>query len=171
MARVNAALRREIGALITVWLRDPRISRLTTVSRVTTARDLGKSTVYIVIHGTKEEREETLAALTSARVALRHVLKDKIRMRNIPQLVFRLDDVDEKSAGVLAILDQVAAELHDRADVSPDDKSGVAPDVKSGVVPDVKSRVVPDVVSGAGLVSGPASGSPTGSGDDTESNS
>lgn len=139
MARVNAALRREIGALITTWLRDPRISKLTTVSRVTTARDLGKSTVYIVIHGSGEERAETLAALTSARVALRHVLKNKIRMRNIPQLIFKLDDDEEKGAGVIAILDRVAAELHDRPNVAPDG----APDAEP--------------------VSGPAAGSSSGS--------
>ncbi len=115
IARVNSALKREIGDLITTWLLDPRVSKLTSVSRVTTARDLGRATVYVAVLGSDDEQTETLTALKSGRVALRHMLKDRIRMRNIPQLVFKLDDAQDKGADVLAILDEVAAEMFDES--------------------------------------------------------
>ena len=114
IARVNSALKRELGKLITTWLLDPRVSKLTSVSRVTTARDLGRATVYVAVLGSDDEQADTLTALKSGRVALRHMLKDRIRMRNIPQLVFKLDNASDEGAGVLAILDEMAAELSDK---------------------------------------------------------
>ena len=114
IARVNSALKREIGALITTWLLDPRVAKLTSVSRVTTARDLGRATVYVAVLGSDDEQADTLTALKSGRVALRHMLKDRIRMRNIPQLVFKLDNAQDEGADVLAILDEMAAELSDK---------------------------------------------------------
>ena len=119
MARVNSALKREIGELITTWLLDPRVSRLTSVSRVTAARDLGAATVYVAVLGSEAEQTETLQALKSGRVALRHMLKSRLRMRHIPQLTFKLDDARDKDADVLAILDEVAAEMSG----TPDDES------------------------------------------------
>ncbi|MCH7739767.1 MAG: 30S ribosome-binding factor RbfA [Chloroflexi bacterium] len=114
IARVNSALKRELGKLITTWLLDPRVSKLTSVSRVTTARDLGRATVYVAVLGSDDEQADTLTALKSGRVALRHMLKDRIRMRNIPQLVFKLDNAQDEGADVLAILDEMAAELSDK---------------------------------------------------------
>ena len=114
IARVNSALKRELGKLITTWLLDPRVSKLTSVSRVTTARDLGRATVYVAILGSDDEKAETLTALKSGRVALRHMLKNRIRMRNIPQLVFKLEHAQDEGADVLAILDEIAAELSDK---------------------------------------------------------
>jgi ribosome-binding factor A len=109
--RVNSALKKDLGELITTWLVDPRISRLTTVTRVHTTRDLGKATVYVAILGDDFERSETLAALASSRLALRHVLRERMRIRHIPEIVFKYDDTIDEMADVLAILDEVAAEL------------------------------------------------------------
>ena len=109
--RVNSALKKDIGELITSWLVDPRISRWTTVTRVYTTRDLGKATVYVAVLGDDHERSETLAALESSRLALRHVLRERMRIRHIPEIVFKYDDTIVETADVLAILDTVAAEL------------------------------------------------------------
>ena len=109
--RVNSALKKDIGELIISWLVDPRISRWTTVTRVHTTRDLGKATVYVAVLGDDQVRSETLAALESSRLALRHVLRARMRIRHVPEIVFKYDETIIKTADVLAILDAVAAEL------------------------------------------------------------
>ena len=112
--RVNSALKKDIGELITSWLVDPRISRWTIVTRVHTTRDLGKATVYVAVLGDDHDRSETLAALESSRLALRHVLRERMRIRHIPEIVFQYDDTIDETANVLAILDTVAEELPER---------------------------------------------------------
>ncbi|NQW17033.1 MAG: 30S ribosome-binding factor RbfA [Chloroflexi bacterium] len=120
--RVNAAIKRDLGDLITTWLVDPRLSRLTTVSRVDTTRDLGRATVYIVIPGDEHERDETLAALASARVALRHVLKERMRIRHVPEIYFKYDNTIGETSDVLALLDEVVAEFPESAPESAKEK-------------------------------------------------
>jgi ribosome-binding factor A len=67
--------------------------------------------VYVAVLGDDHERSETLAALESSRLALRHVLRERMRIRHIPEIVFKYDDTIVETADVLAILDTVAAEL------------------------------------------------------------
>ena len=81
------------------------------MTRVHTTRDLGRATVYIALPGDEHERSETLAALDSSRLALRHVLRERMRIRHVPEIVFKYDETIVGTADVLAILDTVAAEL------------------------------------------------------------
>lgn len=108
MERVNATLQRELGHLITEKLVDPRIATLTSVTAVHTSRDLAVATVYVSVLGTDAERTETLEALEAASQKLRHVVRDRIRMRAIPRLRFRIDDTFDRTQPVLDLIDQVA---------------------------------------------------------------
>ena len=108
--RVNSVLRRELSALITQNLRDPRIASWIAVSRVSTTRDLDRATVWITVHGEEGEAASTVDALISSAGALRHMLKDRIRIRHVPQLFFKIDEDSAQAEHVLDLLDQVAAE-------------------------------------------------------------
>ena len=61
------------------------------VTRVDVTPDLRHAAVYISVLGTDDEREETLKALRSASGFIRHHLKPRLRMRQIPELEFRDD--------------------------------------------------------------------------------
>ncbi len=106
--RVNATLKRELGALIVRTLKDPRLGQLTSVTSVRADRDLGKATVEVSVLGGPEEQDLTLQALRSAAVKLRESLKSRVRMRRIPELHFRLDRSLERGAEMLALMDEVA---------------------------------------------------------------
>jgi len=107
MERVNATLRREIGVLITESLADPRIATMTSVTLVDTSPDLAVATVSVSVMGTDEERKATLVALESAAGYIRHGVQDRVRMRHVPRLQFKLDTRMEKTAQMLAFLDEV----------------------------------------------------------------
>lgn len=107
MARVNATLQRELGALIARDLADPRIGPLTSVTAVQATRDLGVATVYVSVLGGEKERSATLEALASAAVMLREMLKRRVRMRDIPRLRFRIDDAFGRGTEMLALIDEV----------------------------------------------------------------
>lgn len=107
MERVNATLRREIGVLISESLSDPRIVMMTSVTSVETTIDLATATVSVSVMGTDEERTSTLAALESAAGYIRREVEGRVRMRHVPRLQFRLDTRMEKTAQMLAFLDEV----------------------------------------------------------------
>lgn len=102
--RINTLLRRELMALITDRMRDPRLEFLT-VHRVETTRDLQKSKVYCSSLHT-EYKKDILNILNRSAGFFRHELGLVIRIKRIPELVFVWDDTTEKMERIETLLDQ-----------------------------------------------------------------
>ena len=89
MRRVNESLREVLSEGVGT-LNDPRIG-MVTVTAVETSPDLRQARVFVSVLGTDDERTATLAALRSAAGFIRHHLRPRLRMRQIPDLEFRDD--------------------------------------------------------------------------------
>ena len=101
--QVGEFLREELTDIIRRDVKDPRIGFMS-VTRVDVPPDLRRATVYISVLGTDEERADTLAALRSASGFIRHTLKPRLRMRQIPDLEFRDDRSMEHAADIARVL-------------------------------------------------------------------
>ncbi len=88
--QVGEFLREELTDIIRREVKDPRIGFFTVV-RVDVPTDLRSARVYVSVLGSDEERAATLAALRSAAGFIRHHLRPRLRMRQIPDLEFRDD--------------------------------------------------------------------------------
>ena len=88
--QVGEFLREELSDIIRREVNDPRIGFFS-LTRVDVSSDLRAARVYVSVFGTDEERAETLAALRSAAGFIRHHLRPRLRMRQIPDLEFRDD--------------------------------------------------------------------------------
>ena len=93
-------------------VRDPRISDMSSVTRVDLTRDLRYAKVYVSVYDEKQEnQEETIAALNHAKGFLRHFLAQETKIRTVPELTFILDDSAQYSQKINKILSET---LHDR---------------------------------------------------------
>jgi ribosome-binding factor A len=88
--QVGDLLREELTDIIRNEVKDPRIGFFS-ITHVDVPTDLRTARVYVSVLGTDEEREATLAALRSAAGFIRHHLKPRLHMRQIPELEFRDD--------------------------------------------------------------------------------
>ncbi len=88
--QVGEFLREELTDIIRREVKDPRVGFMS-VTRVDVPPDLRSARVYVSVLGTDEERVATLTALRSASGFIRHHLKPRLRMRQIPDLEFRDD--------------------------------------------------------------------------------
>jgi ribosome-binding factor A len=88
--QVGEMLREELTDIIRREVRDPRLG-FWSITRVDVPTDLRSARVYVSVLGSDEERAATLAALRSAAGFIRHHLKPRLRMRQIPELDFRDD--------------------------------------------------------------------------------
>ncbi len=88
--QVGEFLREELSDIIRREVKDPRIGFFS-LTRVDVPPDLRSARVYVSVLGTDEERAGTLAALRSAAGFIRHHLRPRLRMRQIPDLDFRDD--------------------------------------------------------------------------------
>jgi ribosome-binding factor A len=92
-------LREELTDIIRREVKDPRIG-FYSVTRVDVPPDLRSARVYISVLGSEDERLATLAALRSAAGFIRHHLRPRLRMRQVPELEFR-DDRSMEHADVI----------------------------------------------------------------------
>lgn len=107
--QVGEFLREELTDIIRREVKDPRIGFMS-VTRVDVTPDLRHAAVYISVLGTDQEREETLTALRSASGFIRHHLKPRLRMRQIPELEFRDDRSMEHAERIARTLREINAQ-------------------------------------------------------------
>lgn len=105
--RINREFQRELSTLISLEVKDPRISPMTSVVAVEVAPDLKTSKVYISVLGGPEEQKNTLAGLKSAAPFLRSQLAHNLNLRNTPELTFRVDQSIEYGVNMSHMIDEV----------------------------------------------------------------
>ena len=104
--QVGEFLREELTDIIRRQVKDPRIGFFS-LTRVDVPPDLRSARVYVSVLGTDHERAETLAALRSAAGFIRHHLRPRLRMRQIPDLDFRDDRSMEHAEQIARALNEL----------------------------------------------------------------
>jgi len=104
LEKINDAIRDEIGSLLLHVLNDPRVSSITTVTNVFTSRDFSRSIITVSVMDDDDKKNETIVILNKASNFIRRHLGMKLRVRKIPELVFKLDTSIDDSQKILDIL-------------------------------------------------------------------
>jgi len=101
--RLGEALREEISTIVEGELADPRIG-LATVTEVVLAPDGKSANVMIAVVGDEKEAQETMKGLLNATSFIRHEIADRLRLRQAPELFFRLDKSDQYESRIDELL-------------------------------------------------------------------
>lgn len=105
MRRINEVLREVIGAAIGSDLSDPRIG-FVTVTSVETSPDLRSAKVFVSVLGSEQEREATLAGLSSSHGVIQSRIAAETRMKRTPTLTFHYDSTIEQGVRISRLLDE-----------------------------------------------------------------
>jgi len=105
--RVAHEFQRELTALITRGLKDPRITGFITITGAKMSPDLKEATAYVSIHGSDKVREQTLEGLRAAASYLQREAGRNLRLRNIPHLRFVYDQSVEEGDKIERLLREV----------------------------------------------------------------
>ncbi len=107
--RINHTIRRELGALITEEMSDPRLPQITSITKVVCSSDMQEARISVSVLGSPEDQKKALIALQSAAGFLRRELGDKIRMKQVPRLTFQIDTAIKDAADMVALINSVVA--------------------------------------------------------------
>ena len=108
--RVAEAIREEVATFLSEGAKDPRIRGFVTVTAVDMTRDLRQATVFVSIMGSDEEKRETTAGLASVAGHLRSMLGKSLRLRNAPEIIFKVDESVARASRIEQLLAQVRNE-------------------------------------------------------------
>lgn len=95
--RVTSTFADEIGAMLEGELADPRISPCY-VTEVVLAPGGKSARVFVAVHGSFEQEEQTLLGLMTARAYIRSELRERMGVRHVPDITFAIDR-SEKMTG------------------------------------------------------------------------
>lgn len=96
IARAGQTIQKELGSLISLRLKDPRIPDIVSVTHVDLASDLSTARVYVSTPGNEADRAIVVEALQSAAGKLSMELNSRIKIRRMPKLLFTADDTLER---------------------------------------------------------------------------
>ena len=109
--RLNSLIRRDLSELLLTEIKDPRVSGVVSVTRVSTSADIQHAKVYVSVYGTEHEKRKTMDALRSASRFIRYHLRGRLRTRQVPNLRFILDDTLTEGNRMLDLIDSLVEDL------------------------------------------------------------
>jgi ribosome-binding factor A len=116
--RVAQFMRREIAEILERRLSDPRLAgHVVSVTDVEVTPDLSFARVFVSVLESGAERERALAALQSAAGFVRHLLSERLDLREVPEIRFVHDSSIERGARVEELLRRIQD-----GEVVPDDE-------------------------------------------------
>jgi ribosome-binding factor A len=101
MDRLTEDIKREITDILRD-VKDPRITGLVSVVKVTVSADLSYAKVFVSDIG--GDAKETVKGLNNASGFVRHTLASRIQVRKTPEIKFICDDSIEQSARISKML-------------------------------------------------------------------
>lgn len=105
--RINSSLQEQISYILATEVKNPDI-KFVTITGVKTASDLGSAKIYFTVLD-NEKRKQTLDALKEASGFIRHELRERVDIRQIPELKFIYDESIEYGMRI----EEKISQLHD----------------------------------------------------------
>ena len=81
--------------------------------KVETFADLSLSKIYVSVFGNDEKKNRVVAKLNENKKTLRYELAHSIRLRVVPDLLFIVDDFEEKTERVLKLFETIEEKNND----------------------------------------------------------
>ncbi|HZG15127.1 MAG TPA: 30S ribosome-binding factor RbfA [Candidatus Bathyarchaeia archaeon] len=115
MSRVGEEIKKELSVLLQREMKDPRIG-FVTVTGVEVTSDLQQAKVFVSIFGNEEQRAASLAGLQKAKGFLRSEIGKRVKLRHVPDLLFKLDESIDYGNKINTLLREISVEGDARHD-------------------------------------------------------
>ncbi len=123
--RMGSVIRDVVAQAVQQKLNDPRLSPMTTVTRVEMSDDVQVAEVYFSVPGGDVEERKTLAAIKHAGGFLQRLVARELSIRQCPAIRF---DIDERAKKVRRMMDLLEKNRRERpALLEDDDKMSDSP--------------------------------------------
>ena len=104
--RIATALKKQISNILQYELKDARLG-FVTVMRVDLTADLRFAKVYFSVFGDENQQKATQQALESAKSFIRYLVGERIKLRFVPEIGFKLDHSPEYSIRIQEKIDEL----------------------------------------------------------------
>ena len=122
--RLGEEIKKIISGMLVNGIKDPTlVENMVSVSAVDVSGDGSYATVYVSVLGmgsngfaTREQKEEVIKAFGRAKGLLKREIGKKIKLRHIPELIFKIDDALEYGLHMSAVIASLGIENYKNDD-------------------------------------------------------
>lgn len=107
--KLSGELKKTISEIIQNDLKDPRIG-FVTITQVKVSADLRHVKVYFSVLGSDKDKKGTIIGLERATNFIRRVVAKEIKLRFVPEIVFKFDETHEYEQRVNELLERIKRE-------------------------------------------------------------
>ena len=111
MSRVDAEVQKALASIISKFDDIDFATSLISVMKVETTSDFSFAKVFVSVFGDKEKKTRIVKKLNENKKTIRYDLAHSLKMRNVPELMFVVDEVEEKAERILKLFEQIETEL------------------------------------------------------------
>ena len=119
--RVQEAIRQEVSKILHDQIRDPRLGFLT-ITGVELTNDLRFARIYFSVLGDDKAKKLALKGLNSAKGYIKGILGDRIKLRYMPDIEFKIDETLERTQHIFDLFEQIKKEKKEDAGSDRGDK-------------------------------------------------
>ena len=110
--RVEGQLKKEISKILQEDTKDPRIG-FVTITRIDLTKNLRYARIYFSILGDDDAKEESLKGIKSSIGYIRKLIAERMNLRYVPELYFKLDNSIEYSINLEKTFERIKHEHKD----------------------------------------------------------
>lgn len=108
--RIACEMQKTLADIIQNEMKDPRIPVVTSITKVKLTKDLQFSKAYVSMIASPEEKKIAIDRLNASTGFIRTRLGKKMIIRQIPQILFELDNSVEEGNALTSAIDRILAE-------------------------------------------------------------
>ncbi|MBR7172494.1 MAG: 30S ribosome-binding factor RbfA [Clostridia bacterium] len=123
MSRVNSEIQKSLMTIISRFDDSEIASAMISIMKVDTFSDFSMSKIYVSVFGSEEQKNKIVLKLNQNKKSIRYELAHSLKLRNVPELMFIVDDVEERAERVLKLFDQIEADLKETTTDGQDDNA------------------------------------------------
>ena len=107
MSRVNSEIQKVLASVISKFDDIELASALISIMKVDTFSDLSLSKIYVSVFGDAEKKQKVVKKLNENKKSIRYELAHAVKLRTVPELMFIVDDVDEKAERIMKLFAEI----------------------------------------------------------------
>ncbi|MCR3956070.1 MAG: 30S ribosome-binding factor RbfA [Gudongella sp.] len=114
--RISEEVKKVVSELIQNEIKDPRISGMPSVNKVSVTKDLRFAKIFISVLGSEEDKQSTIEGLQSAKGFIRKEIGNRINLRHVPEPIFMLDESIEQALYMSKLIEEVNRDSREDSD-------------------------------------------------------
>ncbi len=111
--RIDSEIQKHLANIISKLDNEEISSTIVSILKVETFADLSLSKIYISAYGDLDEKKKIVDILNNNKKTIRYKLAHLMRIKNVPDLLFIVDEFEEKSSRVLKLFETIESEIVD----------------------------------------------------------